>query len=672
MKKFVFKQLSGWLSAFIILAVLFLAVGLGTLGSAASTGDGFVLNAKKQGDEKDPCIVVNLSEPGHDEEEHVHRDLYIKEVYLNIGTIYAQPGTVATIRIGRGTSAAASYYNYADLTFANFYENVAEGKESVNPRMGALYNWTKYEVPGDGWHLTTYPYYRILSRTCSVLINEIVFVATDQGGTGDPVILTAKVHSSSILAYDTEKGETSATAVERASAVVDAQRIPDMAESSYYRFGEEETYMLNTIAEMKRGKEHSGIGTYNLDGVYNVLGVDLVALGTAICGVSPFGLRLMPMLFTFIALIFGFLFVRDLTGSEKAGFYFAVIFALSGITISLAHFGTPIMIGVAFLLGALYFAFRFFRDGMKRANLLSALPVALAGLFSAAAICVNGAFVLPVLGIVGLVAAGVVHMRKERRAVLDAAIDEAEAEEREKAPAEGEPSDKPTGRQKVASVLSEYRFRTVSSVAMFAVVLVLGTFLIAALSSLPLYYTLVKRFDNPAMSTRSVFYFLWKAFEGGFAGSNVTTPSPWNFFYVLFRGTGDVAAVTATGSLIAIAAIAAGIAGAVFSVVRLVRRVEDQSFREELVPTIILLIGVILGLVTASFAKGGLAFLFLSFFFLFVFAARAATVPEEGRTALVRNILTILFFAAIVAVFALFFVFTFSVPTAGFLSALAA
>ena len=674
----IWNRMSVWRLAFLILAFVFLVLGLGTLGSAASTGKAYALSSKRDTDGKEPCIVLHVTDPGHGEENHTHRDLYIKEIYFNLGAIYTDYGDVVTIHVARGTTSDSAYQMEEPINFANMYEELGEGDKSVAPYTDALYNWVKYDVPAqDGWRISTYPYYRIKVSGGSVLINEMVFVANDRDpsaeGTHKPVALRPTVYdgtNGTLLPYEKDRGETLQTAVERAGAIVDRPRIPSLAQSSFVRFGQEEVVSLMTISEMRQGRNYIRDAVYHVDTVYNTFGIDLLALGTSIFGMSPFGLRIIPFLASLGILVFGFLFVRKLTGSEKAGFAFALLYALCGVSMSLGHFGTPLTIGVFFFTAALYFATVFFKDGMKKADYLSAVPTMLAGLFAAAAVCVNGAFLIPVLGVVGLFVAGYFRQRKATRAALDLAIEEVEADEG----AGGTPHTEEgvSGpRKKLASALKEHRFKGSVSAVTFSLFLVLGVVLISMLAALPMYFPYVKRYDDPADPSMSIFYFIWKAFCGGFTGNNLlpAAQSAWDPLYLLFKGTGAIFTVTCAGSLMAVGALVSGVIGAVLATVILIGKLEEGTFKEEFVSLLIPILGVVLGLVTAAFAQGGLAFILLAYVCLFALAAKGFA-EEGGKYGKIVTILSCVCLAVLVVCFALFSVFTFSIPTAGFLSGL--
>lgn len=670
----IWNGMSVWLRAFLILALIFLVLGLGTLGSVRSTGDACLLSYQQDSGGNYAGIVLNVTVPeGAADDGDVHRDLYVKEIYLNVGAVYTDLGDVVTLRVAR-SSDTNSWYNSTDIKFAALYEEVEEGKEPVGA-FTELYNWVKFDIPSntsssDGWPVS-YSYYKLTVPTAnaSILLNEIVFVANDRDltaeGAHEPVVLSAAVYdkttgSGSVLPYG-----------ERANAVIDSPCIPSLSQSSFFRFGQEEMYSLMTISEMRLGATYAEGGVYHIDTVYNTLGNDLLALGTLIGGMSPFGLRLMPFLASFGILVFGFLFVRELTGNEKAGFVFSVLYALCGVSIGFGHLGTPLTIGLFFFTAALYFTMRSYRRGVEKTQYRSAAPMLLAGLFAAASLCVNGAFIIPVCGLIALFVLGLVRQIRTTRAALDVAIGEVEADEAAGGtPHTEEGTSEP--RKKLAKALAEHRFKgSVAGCAFFGA-FVLGFVLISVLAMLPMYYPYVKMYDDPApdAATRSIFFFFWKAFSGGFAGGNLLFPaqSAWAPFYLLFKGTGEHAAATAVGSLVAVAALVSGVAGAVLAVLLLVRKIDGERFKEELIDVLIPLVGLVLGLVTAALTNGGQAFQLLAYLCLFAIAAKAASEEDEKYAKVVR-ILTNVCLMALAVCFGLFAATTFSIPTS-FLSGL--
>ncbi len=650
------KKLSGTVKVFSVIAAVFLILGLGTLGSVQSTGKSYVLPTQQSGDGKSPAIVLELSAP----EGFTESNITINNVYLNVGTVYNEIGSTATVQLYRATSAT-SFVSSTSLVLANGYEEVAEGKEA-KAEAKADYNWTKFNVPSGGWRLSTYNFYKIVAKDCNMLINEIVFVGVDNrldASKQKPILVPATVHTESVI-IDPETGDISNdAALKAASAVIDSQKIPSFAQSSFFRFGEEEQYFLRSISEMRTGAQYYKNSVYSGDRVYNALGTNFLALGTLIFGMSPFGLRFFPMLASFGILVLGFNLVRKLFG-DKAGLGFAVLYALCGVSLSLGHFGTPLTIGLFFLLASLTCCYKFYQRGVRKQTVGAVMPIALSGIFGAAAICVNSAYLVPVLGVAALFVFGVLKHKKEIRSRLDVAIEAAEEEQAAPAPAESE--EEPTAKRKVAAVYGEYRYNTIVAPAVFAAFLVFGLIALLMISVLPMYFTYAKLYSDPA--NPSLGAILWGAFKGGFVGVNAlsSAPSAWSIWYTLFAGTGEMYAVTAAGLLPAIAAVLAGVTGIVFAVIRLVKLIKKQEMTKDDVALftsiVILLAGIVISLITAAFAKGGLAFMLLAYLCAFALAAGAAESLEGGKAKAVKITGLVL----LVICFALFAVFTFSIP----------
>lgn len=645
------KKLSGTVKVFWVIAAVFLIIGLGTLGSVQSTGKSYELPSQQSGDEKTPGIVLSLSAPNG----YTSSNITIKNVYINVGAVYNDIGSTATIQLYRAASST-SFVTSTSLVLSNGYEVVAEGAEAKADG-DANYNWTNFTVPSGGWRLSTYGYYKIVAKNSNVLINEIVFVGVDNTlseSEQKPILVPATVHANSVL-IDPDTGAISNdAALNAASAVVDSQHIPSMSQSSFFRYGEEEAYSLRSVSEMRAGASYYNYNIYNGDKVYNALGTDILALGTLIFGMSPFGLRFFPMLASFGILVLGFSLVKKLFG-EKAGLIFAVLYVLCGVSLSLGHLGTPLTIGLFFLLASVSCCYRFYQNGMKKQTFGSAQPLVWSGIFGAAAICVNGAYLIAVLGVVALFIAGMIRQKRSLRARLDVAIEEAEAEEA--APAEE--SAEPVGKRKVADILNESHYKNTVAPAMFAAFLVLGTVVLTMLSVLPLYFTYAKLYSSPA--SPSLGAMIWGALKGGFVGLNAvsSSQSAWSIWYTLFSGSGDLYAVTAAGLLPAIAAVLAGVAGIVFAIVQLVKLTKNNAKKDASVGKIVILLaGLVLSLITAAFAKGGLAFMLLAYLCAFALAAFSVQRLEGGKAKVVK----IVWLVALVICFVLFAAFTFSIP----------
>ena len=647
MKKNFWKSASKYFRAFLITALAFLVIGLGTLGSVMSTGDSFVLTSKQSGDEKEPSLMFHVMLPEGLDEDTDEYNLYVKKVLVNVGAVYAPAGEDTDIRIGRGTSPDLIYSLTYPLTVPSVYraENGSDEALSNGP-----YNWAVFDVTSvteKGWRLRDYAYYCFFARSNSVRINEVVFVAENNDLPEEerkPVVLAAELDDASIIRR--AEGETKEEALERASAVLDSQYLPTLSSSSFYCYSEEEAYSMMTIAEMRAGGSYVTGDTYLADTVYNALGTDILALGTLIFGMSPFGLRFFPFLAAFGVLVLGYFLVRDLSKSERAGFIFAVLYALSAAFFAAGHLGTPLMLGVFFFTASVYFCHKFYAKGMKTADFKGALPVILSALFGALAVCTNGVWVIPMLGVIALFVAGMVRQRKAKVYYL------AKAEAMPEAPAAAEETPVPSPKERVER---EYRRKDRAAIASFAVVFLIGSLVLSLLAVIPAYLPYVRVFGDPA-APMGVFAVAWKLFAGGFTGVNVTSYAQSWSLHTIFAGTGELFAVTCAGLLTAAVAAAASIVALVWFLVG-----KKQCEKPALRALVIAAVGLVLALVCSFFGGGSFGFTLTALIFLFAIGGFAGdqVLAEGGRAAKVAMwVIAVL----LILSFVLLIPFTFSVP----------
>lgn len=649
MKKNFWKNATKYFRAFLILALAFLAIGLGTLGSVISTGDSFVLTAKQEGDAKEPSIMVHVMLPeGLDASINVG-NVYVKKVLVNVGAVYLSAGESVELRIGRGSKSDLIYDLTYPMAIPSVYSAATEETEAV---ANVAYNWLVFdvtEIASDGWRLRSYPYYYFAVRGGSVCINEVLFVAETNSlpeEEREDILLDTELDDASVIRR--AEGESKAEALERASAVLDSQHLPSLTSSSFDSFSEEEAYSLMTIREMRAGGSYVTGDTYLADTVYNALGTDILALGTLIFGMSPFGLRFFPFLAAFGVLVVGYLFVRDLSKSERAGFIFAVLYALSAAFFAAGHLGTPLMLGVFFFTASVYFCHKFYAKGMKTADLKGASPVILSALFGALAICVNGVWMIPMLGVVALFAAGMVRQKKAKEYYLAKA--EEAPEPVETAEEESVPALPPKQR-----VEAEYRFKDRAAIASFTVVFLVGTLLLSLLAVIPAYLPYVRVFGDPA-APMGVFAVAWKLFAGGFAGANATSYAQSWALHTIFAGTGELYAVTVAGAFTAIVAVVACIAALVWFLV-LNKGIEKPALRA----LVIAAAGLVLSLVCSFFGGGAFGFSLAALVFLFALGGFAGdkVLAEGGKAA--KAVMWVLL-ALLILSFVLLIPFTFSVP----------
>ena len=679
----------------LIVALVFLVIGMSTLGSFYSAGDAYEL--KTQGNSAEtPTVIFRLTNPSTTD-EHGHsatQYLRLKHIYVNIGAAYIAEGETTTIRaeVAASTTGSVSNSRRFDYTFGNFVSATDEAQEDGEEYPNVYYSWQDM-VPADsdGWSISSYRYVRLTARGANVLLNEVVFVgevmassASNAEGTGEIVVIPATIESATPL-----MGETEEEAAARAAALLDSQVMPSLNSFRMNKLSDEETLSMMTIREMYTGAEYGEGNIYTGERVYGSVGEEILALGTLIFGMSPFGLRFFPMLAAAGALVCGAFLARRIAKKDAAGIIFAVLFALACAPLALGGLGTPLMIGVFFFLLSVNSCHYFYANGMRTEKFTSALPLLVSGLAGALAILTHGAYLVPMVGVVALFACGMVRMRRARRVYLDKAIAEVEAEET--APAEPAEAPAPSvpapvedarpalspARRKVAAVAAEYRNKTSIALVTFLGALVVGAFVLGLILATPMYFTWLKLIDNPASPSMNIIALAATAFAGGFTGVNPggMGSSAWNVVYSISRVNGEAYSAL-YASVINFAALIAVLFAVVSAVVHLVMlcrtkewgREERAAIRGIVVPAV----GIILALVTAIFAKDAVQFVLLAYIFAFVLAAAEAVKLMQTSKAKLVRILCWVELALLVVMFVLLFVFTTGLPVAsGLLTAIA-
>ena len=679
----------------LIVALVFLVIGMSTLGSFYSAGDAYEL--KTQGNSAEtPTVIFRLTNPSTTD-EHGHsatQYLRLKHIYVNIGAAYIAEGETTTIRaeVAASTTGSVSNSRRFDYTFGNFVSATDEAQEDGEEYPNVYYSWQDM-VPADsdGWSISSYRYVRLTARDANVLLNELVFVgevmassASNAEGTGEIVVIPATIESATPL-----MGETEEEAAARAAALLDSQVMPSLNSFRMNKLSDEETLSMMTIREMYTGAEYGEGNIYTGERVYGSVGEEILALGTLIFGMSPFGLRFFPMLAAAGALVCGAFLARRIAKKDAAGIIFAVLFALACAPLALGGLGTPLMIGVFFFLLSVNSCHYFYANGMRTEKFASALPLLVSGLAGALAILTHGAYLVPMVGVVALFACGMVRMRRARRVYLDKAIAEVEAEET--APAEPAEAPAPSApapeedarpalspaRRKVAAVAAEYRNKTSIALVTFLGALVVGAFVLGLILATPMYFTWLKLIDNPASPSMNIIALAATAFAGGFTGVNPggMGSSAWNVVYSISRVNGEAYSAL-YASVINFAALIAVLFAVVSAVVHLVMlcrtkewgREERAAIRGIVVPAV----GIILALVTAIFAKDAVQFVLLAYIFAFVLAAAEAVKLMQTSKAKLVRILCWVELALLVVMFVLLFVFTTGLPVAsGLLTAIA-
>ena len=280
-----------------------------------------------------------------------------------------------------------------------------------------------------------------------------------------------------------------------------------------------------------------------------------------------------------------------------------------------------------------------------------------------------------------------VRQFRARRYYLDQAIAAAEAEEAQLLPAaEGAQKTAPVSKsedahtaeggegltpakEKVAEVVAQYRFKNTAAIASFASSFLLGTLIVALIAVLPVYFAYVKLYDNPASPSLNVFTLMWRAFAGGFAGTDAGTTgaSGWNIFYILSR-TDGAAYSSVWGAFVnpvCLLLLAFAVGYGIWRIVCLVRtktwgRGERRIVRELAVP----LAGALVSAVAAIAAAEAEGFVLLFYLFFFALAASGvrALCEAEGKTGKIARICAWAAFGLLAAMFVLYFVFATGMP----------
>ena len=159
---------------FILAVAVLMALTMVACGSDDSepkaTDESFTLNATLLTDSFGSSVGFHLEEPGHNDEGHIHHDLYIKHVFINV-----KQTETTVLRFGYGTSLSSRFYTSTELTL-----------------VGSPTGWKEFPIEGRGIRLAVYPYWQLMSIGGDIEITEIVFLATYEGS-DDTVLVKATI-----------------------------------------------------------------------------------------------------------------------------------------------------------------------------------------------------------------------------------------------------------------------------------------------------------------------------------------------------------------------------------------------------------------------------------------------------------------------------------------------
>lgn len=508
------KKVGKFLWAFFALIAVVIVSGFATLGSVRQTGDSMTYFAGKS--------AVYKFTGG---------EAILESVYLNVGAIYEDVGENVKIEVEHSNATTPSSTG-VDVAPAYYMANIA-GETGTS---GWNYNWHKV---ASGLNVSAR--FLMFRADSNLELNEIV--AFDKKGNR----IELEPYTSS---YEL-------TSVERAKAI-DAQDgiTKEWVESRSLRdnFTEEEGITMSAINTLT-AKKYEGF-KYLADGNFGILATAISALPVAIFGGSTFALRLMPFLAGVAAIALSFLLAKGFFKSEKYAFFTALLFTLGGVVSTVSRIGSGYAYVAAALLASLYFAYKFFSKGISINHpIKSGLNVAFSGVFSAIALVIEPASIIPVAGIIVLFAFGVRRIFSAEKLAV-AKVNEEKTDGSEEADV--------AKKKAILKVKSNYSYKKSVSLGFAFLAFVVFTFLLVLVLGVVFYKPLVLVYDNVGKHSKSVlgliFANVWDSVRADYASvlsaqSSVTVLTwllPWKAASVYAATVGEKAiafGVTLNGGL---------------------------------------------------------------------------------------------------------------------------
>ncbi len=498
---------------FLVLA--FLAVGLCTIGSAASPG-----KAYRAIPDNDVVFYLNYQ-----------NGTGLDEIWLNIGSVYDELGAdvdvtlnYATVPSSTASSITWSRSRLGTTAFGNIYSESGKGIA------GANYNWVRVanladEDANTNALSTSYRLIR-LQVEAEMLINEIVFI--DETGDVIPAYVTAAEASAAYgSGWSSRPALGDAFRINPADAVrmLDAQDSLRRGDAAWTNFTEHEMYSLMQIDNIFLGGQVYEGSVYNIDSDSGPLSALFMSLGTLIFGKSPFGLRLMPLLFTAALIALAYFFGKDLFKSDGFGLLFAGLFAVGGLALTVGRLGLSFPITAFFVVLSYFLMYKFYARGISSERpVYTALSVLFSGLAFAFAFAVDPKSVILGIGTIALFVLGAVrhhrayayNQRRLRREMSEKnAADISDDEMRANIEEYEEQS---------ASLASEGSYKNKLIYLFFFISFIVGTVLVTLLSSLASYFSYVRFYEaDPEHPVLGIFNLLLHALGDSFTVGNVTS-----------------------------------------------------------------------------------------------------------------------------------------------------
>lgn len=270
-------------------------------------------------------------------------------------------------------------------------------------------------------------------------VNEVAFVGTKENG--DFVLLKAECIRGGAVAKTSLSGTLDSmgintSAVEYGNKLIDEQGKFDVNRIDSDMYEGEDFYITDKNSVLTPQEYYTAESIRNfiakksnvVDSSLNPIGNYLLALGPAMFGYNPVGMRILPLLFTLGTLALIFFVGKLITKNSIGGLLLATLFAVCGFSLGFATLGGITAIVTFFEVLCLYFLFRFYRRGIKEEKAtLNLLDFIFAGLSFAMAFALSSTalyFIIGILAVLGICFAK--HFREHIIAIKDGEIEESQ------------------------------------------------------------------------------------------------------------------------------------------------------------------------------------------------------------------------------------------------------
>ena len=456
----------------------------------------------------------------------------LDEIWINIGSVYTEVGSDTTVTFNYASvpSTSASTIGWSSVnrigskTFGNIYSSGGKGIT------GANYNWVRFADLENAENKTTAlsTSYRLIKMEAGaeMLVNEVVFV--DAAGKIIPAYVTTEEAKAAYgSGWDSRPALGDAFRVNPKDAVnlLDSQHSVRKGDSTYSNFTQDEAYSLMQIDNIFLGRQFYEGSVYEIDADSGPLSSLFMSLGVLVFGKSPFGLRIVPLLFATALVALAYFFGKELFGSDAFGLLFAGLFAAGGIALTVGRLGLSFAMTAFCVLLSYYCMYKFCAKGISADHpVKTALTVLFSGIAFAFAFALDAKAVIAAAGVVVLFIVGAVRQHRAQ-AAEERALREEMSESNLKAPSEEVMKENIAVYEEQSSALAaQSAYKNKLAYLFFFASFVLATVIVTLLSSLASYFSYVKFYEaNPEKPVLGIFTIVWYALRDCFTVSNVTS-----------------------------------------------------------------------------------------------------------------------------------------------------